>query len=134
MAQPGTDQGFSTASCNSHHALSPGGVHPPTSPYPTQSQMMTKCIISGERVVLLLLEGKRTIKTQLHDACLSVCQVWLVIIFARDLFCVFHESRTIHENKTIRTQHAITNHMLRLIYLALQTSSYHTNVISSSIN
>ena len=32
---PGADQGFSTASCNSLHALSPIGVHPPTSPYPT---------------------------------------------------------------------------------------------------
>ena len=34
---PSADQGFSTASCNSRHALSPIGVHPPTSPYPTLS-------------------------------------------------------------------------------------------------
>ena len=30
----GADQGFSTASCNSRHALSPRGMHPPTSPVP----------------------------------------------------------------------------------------------------
>ena len=34
---PGTDQGFSTTSYNSRHALSPIGVHPPTSPYPILS-------------------------------------------------------------------------------------------------
>ena len=31
------DQVFSIASCNSRHALSPRGVHPPTSPCPTLS-------------------------------------------------------------------------------------------------
>ena len=34
---PGADQGFSAASCNSRHALSPRGVHPPTSPCLTLS-------------------------------------------------------------------------------------------------
>ena len=31
---PGADQGFSTDSCNSRHALSPRGVHPATPPVP----------------------------------------------------------------------------------------------------
>ena len=36
---PGIDQGLSTASCNSRHALSARGVHPPTCPCPTSKQI-----------------------------------------------------------------------------------------------
>ena len=43
-----TDQAFSIASCNSCHALSPRGWHPPTSPCPTLSASQN---LSSKRIV-----------------------------------------------------------------------------------